>query len=96
MDVRDRSTYGPSQENLGIELPSRLRTDAYAAPSASGIGPSRDSTDLSPASQAASQVMQMPEMRMDRVASLQQQIARGSYRVDPHQVADAMLRNISG
>jgi flagellar biosynthesis anti-sigma factor FlgM len=38
--------------------------------------------------------MQMPEVRQDRVASLQQQIANGSYQVAPQDVANAMLRNI--
>jgi flagellar biosynthesis anti-sigma factor FlgM len=40
--------------------------------------------------------MQMPEVRPDRVASLQQQIASGGYQVPAQQVADAMLRNLAG
>jgi flagellar biosynthesis anti-sigma factor FlgM len=42
------------------------------------------------------QAMQMPEVRQDRVASLQQQIANGSYHVPAQHVADAMLRNFAG
>jgi flagellar biosynthesis anti-sigma factor FlgM len=38
--------------------------------------------------------MQMPEIRQDRVASLQQQIANGSYQVAPQELANAMLRNL--
>jgi len=33
---------------------------------------------------------------MDRIASLQQRIASGSYQIAPQQVADAMLRNVAG
>jgi flagellar biosynthesis anti-sigma factor FlgM len=40
--------------------------------------------------------MQMPDVRQDRIASLQQQIARGDYQVAPQDVADAMLRNLAG
>jgi flagellar biosynthesis anti-sigma factor FlgM len=40
--------------------------------------------------------MQMPEVRQDRVTSLQQQIASGGYQVAPQDVADAMLRNLHG
>jgi flagellar biosynthesis anti-sigma factor FlgM len=40
--------------------------------------------------------MQMPDIRQQRVASLQQQIATGNYQVPAQDVADAMLRNIAG
>jgi flagellar biosynthesis anti-sigma factor FlgM len=40
--------------------------------------------------------MQMPDVRQDRIASLQQQIAGGDYQVAPQEVADAMLRNLAG
>jgi flagellar biosynthesis anti-sigma factor FlgM len=42
------------------------------------------------------QAMQMPEVRQDRIAGLQQQIASGGYQVAPQDVADAMLRNLHG
>jgi flagellar biosynthesis anti-sigma factor FlgM len=96
MDVRDRSTYAPSPESLGIQMPSRLRTDGRSAPSASGIGSGGDSSDLSPAAQAVAQAMQMPDIRQERVANLQQQISSGSYQVAPQEVASAMLRNLAG
>jgi flagellar biosynthesis anti-sigma factor FlgM len=96
MDVRDRSTYAPSPENLGIEMPPRSRTDSQSAPSTSGMGLGSDSSDLSRAAQVVAQAMQMPDVRQDRVTSLQQQIASGSYQVAPQEVATAMLRNIAG
>jgi flagellar biosynthesis anti-sigma factor FlgM len=42
------------------------------------------------------EAMQMPAVRQDRVANLQQQIASGTYQVAPQAVADAMLRNLRG
>lgn len=96
MDVRDRSTYAPNLENTGVEMPSRLRTEGQTAPSPNGFATGRDSSDLSPAAQAVAQAMQMPEVRQDRVASLQQQIANGSYQVAAPEVANAMLRNLVG
>jgi flagellar biosynthesis anti-sigma factor FlgM len=96
MDVRDRSTYTSSLENLGIEASSRVRPDGPSSTPAGSMTPERDSSDLSPAAQVVAQAMQMPDVRQDRVASLQQQIARGDYQVAPQHVADAMLRNMVG
>jgi flagellar biosynthesis anti-sigma factor FlgM len=101
MDVRDRSNYASSLETLspkgaGLEGTAKLRADAVvpfdAAPPAAG----KDSSQLSAAAQAVTQTMQMPEVRQERVTSLQQQIASGNYNVDTQAVADAMLRNLAG
>jgi flagellar biosynthesis anti-sigma factor FlgM len=96
MDVRDRSTYAPSLESLGIETPSRLRKDDRAAVTTSDMASPRDLSDFSSAGQVLAQALQMPEIRQDRVSSLQQQIASGSYQVASQEVANAMLRNIAG
>jgi flagellar biosynthesis anti-sigma factor FlgM len=96
MDIRDRSNYTSNLESLGIEGTARLRT---ATPSASPVRQTTsatDSSELSPAAQAMAQAMQMPDVRQDRVASLQQQIAGGNYHVPSQDVADAMLRNFAG
>lgn len=101
MDVHDRSTYTASLENLGLagttlESTAKARGDnAPASGAASGAAQS-DSSKLSAAAQAVTQTMQMPEVRQDRVASLQQQIAGGNYQVDAQSVADAMLRHLAG
>jgi len=96
MDVRDRSTYTSSLESLGIEAPSRVRPDGPSSASASNKTPAQDSSDLSPAAHVVAQAMQMPDVRQDRIASLQQQIDKGDYQVAPQDVADAMLRNLVG
>jgi flagellar biosynthesis anti-sigma factor FlgM len=96
MDVQDRSTYPSNLASLGVEAPSRPRTDSRSTPSASNTPSPNDSTDLSSAARTVTQAMQMPEVRQDRVTSLQQQIASGGYQVAPQDVADAMLRNLHG
>jgi len=96
MDIRDRSTYSPNLESLGIEGTGRLRPDSRSASPASQTRSATDSSELSPAAQAIAQAMQMPDVRQDRVGSLQQQIAGGNYHVAPQDVADAMLRNFAG
>jgi flagellar biosynthesis anti-sigma factor FlgM len=97
MDIRDRSTYTSNLESLGIAgAAARLRTDSPSAPSVSQTTSATDSSELSPAAQAMSQAMQMPDIRQDRVASLQQQIATGNYHVAAQDVADAMLRTLAG
>lgn len=97
MDVRELSTYTPGMTNADVQQASPVRTSRSSTDSA--VGPStigNDSSDLSPASRALAQTMQLPELRQDRVASLQQQISAGTYHVDPQDVADAVLRNLAG
>lgn len=95
MDVHNRSTYTSNLESLGIEALSRVQPDGTSSTSGSSKTPERDSSDLSPAAQVVAQAMQMPDVRQDRIASLQQQIAKGDYQVAPQDVADAMLRNMA-
>jgi flagellar biosynthesis anti-sigma factor FlgM len=96
MDVRDRSTYTSSLESLGIEAPSRIRPDGPSSAPTGSMTPERDSSNLSPAAHVVAQAMQMPDVRQDRIASLQRQIASGDYQVPAQDVADAMLRNLAG
>lgn len=39
-------------------------------------------------------IQDTPEVRMDRVQALKQQIESGEYQVDPYRVADKMLMNL--
>lgn len=39
-------------------------------------------------------IEQTPEVRMDKVQALQDQIARGEYTVDPHRLADTMMASL--
>jgi flagellar biosynthesis anti-sigma factor FlgM len=100
MDVTDRSNYTSSLESLGLESTAlaSTRVDAGKASTSTvaGSAAGKDSSHLSSAAEAIAQTMQMPEVRQDRVTSLQQQIAGGNYHVDAQNVADAMLRNFAG
>ena len=101
MDVHDRSTYTSSLGNLGLagttlESTGKVRTDSASASDGTSRAAEQDSSKLSAAAQAVAQTMQMPEIRQDRVTSLQQQIAGGNYQVDAQSVADAMLRHLAG
>lgn len=37
---------------------------------------------------------QTPDVRMDRVQALKEEIARGEYQVDPHRLADKMMGSL--
>jgi flagellar biosynthesis anti-sigma factor FlgM len=101
MDVHDRSTYTSSLENLGlagtaVESAKSRANNTSASESRSVAAGGEDSSQLSATAQAVTQTMQMPEIRQDRVDSLQEQIAGGNYHVDAQSVADAMLRHLIG
>ncbi|MGA9718365.1 MAG: flagellar biosynthesis anti-sigma factor FlgM [Acidobacteriaceae bacterium] len=96
MEIRDRSTYTSNLESPGIEGAARLRTDNASTFSVTQTPSRTDSSELSPVAHAMSQAMQMPDIRHDRIASLQQQIAADDYHVAAKDVADAMLRNFAG
>lgn len=51
-----------------------------------------DSVSLS---SLASQVLESPEVREDKVNSLRQAIESGTYSVDPRQIAEAMIHDAS-
>ena len=80
-------------DNRVQKAKDRPTTDATAATT---IG--TDRVELS-ASSVDVQKMKMiiqdtPDVRMDRVQALKQQIERGEYQVDPYRVADKMLINL--
>jgi flagellar biosynthesis anti-sigma factor FlgM len=95
MDVRDRSTYTTNVETTAIQSPTRLKeagAGTASASASSGLG--SDSSQLSAASRTLAHTMQLPEVREDRIASLQQRIAAGNYQVSAHDVADAILGSV--
>jgi flagellar biosynthesis anti-sigma factor FlgM len=77
--------------------PSAASTRAAAQPgSTGGAIPLADSSELSSAARAIAAAAQLPEVRQERVDALQQQIASGTYQVQPQDVADAVLRQFRG
>ncbi len=56
----------------------------------------QDRTEVSTAASLAHQAMSMPDVRMDKVAAIQQAIASGTYQVSPADVADKIVRQMLG
>jgi len=79
--------------------PQRVSTEQTSTSSAAvrraGNVPGEDadtfSSDTVTLSALANRALQMPEVRQERVASLQQSIASGQYEVDAQSIAAAML-----
>lgn len=96
MDVRDRSTYISNLETTVVQPP---RSPDAGTSGTSGVASpvlGDDSSRLSPMARSLAQAMQMPDVREDRIASLQQRVASGSYHVPSQNVADAILRSVAG
>ena len=80
---------------------SQISGDANSQPARTGNAPvldaesAGDRTTLTSGSAAVSalvsQAMTAPEIRADKVQSLQQAIASGQYQLDPYQIAGAMI-----
>ncbi len=74
--------------------PSSKQVQTSAA-SPSGVGDEGDRTTLTSGSGSVSalvsQAMSSPEVRQDKVQSLQQAVSNGSYQIDPDKIAGAMI-----
>jgi flagellar biosynthesis anti-sigma factor FlgM len=84
----------PIDLNLSSQINSVASTAARdrASTSASGAEQlSADTANLSQISSLVAKAMEQPEVRMDKVESIQAQIAAGTYEVSPPKVADAMI-----
>jgi flagellar biosynthesis anti-sigma factor FlgM len=71
---------------------------ASKAPSVSQLQDSSSTEDRATLSSGSNSVsslvsaaMSSPEMRSDKVASLQQQVQNGTYQLDPEQIAASMI-----
>jgi flagellar biosynthesis anti-sigma factor FlgM len=51
----------------------------------------QDTTTISPFSELVTAALNQPELRADKVSALRAAIAAGTYKVDPHAVAAAMV-----
>ncbi|MFW8600000.1 flagellar biosynthesis anti-sigma factor FlgM [Desulfobacterota bacterium M19] len=71
---------------------------ARGAESSSAASQAGDRVDISASSLDVQKmkgiIQKTPDLRMDRVQALKEQIERGDYEVDPYRVADKMLMNL--
>ena len=80
---------------------AQIAGEANTQPAKTGNAPTLDSssaedrTTLTSGSAAVnslvSEAMKTPEIRQDKVQSLQQAISNGQYQLDPYQIAGAMI-----
>ncbi len=68
--------------------------DVSAAQSASGTDRVEISASSLDVQKMKGIIQNTPDVRMDRVQALKEQIERGEYEVDPYRVADKMLMNL--
>ncbi len=79
----------PNPPDISTDRASTPATSTQSAPSTQPVDKfSGDSVSLN---SLAARALQLPEIRQDKVDSLQQQIASGEYRLDPQKIADAMM-----
>ena len=74
--------------------PNAQQVSANSGP-ASGVAGGEDRTTLTSDTQSlrslVSAAMSSPEIREDRVASLQQAVSNGTYQLDPGKIASSMI-----
>jgi negative regulator of flagellin synthesis FlgM len=83
---------------LGVSQTSPV-SGAQAQPQAAfSATPSsiQDRTEVSTAASLAHQAMSVPDVRMDKVAAVQQALANGTYQVSAADVADKLVRQMTG
>jgi negative regulator of flagellin synthesis FlgM len=85
-------------EALGVSQTSPVsavqpQPQAAGTPSGNSI---QDRTEVSTAASLAHQAMSVPDVRMDKVAAIQQALANGSYQVSAADVAGKLVRKMMG
>jgi len=73
---------------------SSSKADLSPAPSAAGVDQVKISASSLDVQKMKGIIQNTPDVRMDRVQALKEQIERGDYEVDHYRVADKMLMNL--
>ena len=91
MRIGPNSSALNSTEVRGIANAAAAPVSAGRPREVSGEDGDRVPEDMVTISSLARQVLQMPEVRQERVSTLQQSVGNGEYQVDPESIAEAML-----
>jgi negative regulator of flagellin synthesis FlgM len=83
---------GVSEASPVSAIQRQQQTSNFAATASGG----QDSTEVSTAASLAHQAMAVPDVRMDKVAAVQQALANGTYQVSAGDVADKLLQQMTG
>ncbi len=85
-------------ESLGVSQtsPASAVQPQRQAAHAPGSGATHDRTEVSTAASLAHQAMSVPDVRMDKVAAIQQALSNGTYHVSPADVADKIVGRMLG
>lgn len=90
----------PDPQSISTEQPpisaEQTKKSATTAANQSESAPANDKNTLSQdtvtLSALASQALGLPEVRQGQVDSLRQSVNNGQYKLDPNEIADAILR----
>ncbi len=94
MEIRNDSTNFGEIRSTAVTEASRQTTSATKDVPSAGVEESK--ATVSQAARLAARAMELSDVRFEKVASIQQAIANGTYHVDASLVAKAMLDEVKG
>jgi flagellar biosynthesis anti-sigma factor FlgM len=80
----------------GASRVSPVQRQQTSAPSSGTRAAEQDSAEVSLAANLANKAMQAPDVRMDKVAAVQQALNNGTYSVSPEDVAEKLVKQMIG
>ncbi len=91
MNIREITNLPALEQSPGVSSSARGLQSTDTAASRTSLRPDR--ADVSALAASLAHAADQPDVRQERVAALQQQLAAGTYQVSPSDVADALLRS---
>ena len=94
MNVNDGLHGLPEQLGVSETSPVQATQRQQQASYSASTGSTQDRTEVSTAASLAHQAMAVPDVRMDKVAAVQQALANGTYQVSAGDVADKLVQQM--